>query len=306
VPLQTSPLLLTQNECVLPCQSYCNNLTLVAHFVSLSSTVSTHLKKLGTMSNHSNRLNYKAKYLAALKASEKSPVERERQIDRITSAASNTIVDATHSLSQVSHATFEAAAVAKKVTSLLNEFRHVGDLDLGDTSHGIDEKLTEMPLPITLRRVRDILKICEFRIGVLSVSYEETHSNLLKSEENVERLTESLKPLQSGLVSSTWIGPRPSSTELEDYKDSRPGEYNRHGITYADLSDDWYDVQMANGSIIRQNASGVYGVNTESDEDEESSDDEAKTAMVKRMSNRSAAIIPTAAKKPSISDKFSL
>lgn len=253
------------------------------------------LKKLGTefllMMSSNTRNNYKAKWLAALADGVAAPSENSKIVTDSLDSAFVAAADATSSLGKIQHSAMEAAAAAKRVMTVMDELSYIAGIDFGQAAHGIDSKLSTMPLPVMLRRIRDILKMCETRIGVLSISAEESHEHLLKSRERAKNLTKEVKPLQATIVSSAWIGTSPTESELEDFYDKKAENFHRHGIQYEDLDDDWFDTRVGNHTVLRQSNRTV------ADSDDDTSEDESATRALTQVSrikasNRTAALVP--------------
>lgn len=236
------------------------------------------------------RNNFKAKWLAALESDAARPVDSVQLVEKAVNGVSTTVTDASISLGQISHSAMEAASQAIRLSRTLSEFQTVSQIDFGDISHGIDEKLTKMPIPVMMRRVRDILKIAEMRIGILSVMAEEAGEAVKSMEQKVRSLGSEISPLQVKIVEHAWIGTSPTSSEFEDYKD-KTSDYHRYGIQYDDLDDDWFDTRLGNATL-RQPAAEIPSP---------SSPSSPATALVSmrrknhalKSQHRASAIIPT-------------
>lgn len=238
------------------------------------------------MSSSTARNNYKAKWLAALKESEQTPTERSSNIENTSQSIVNTSANASISINKIQHAAMETAAQAKKTIQTLVDHRITAGIDFGDVTHGIDNKLSSMPIPIMMRRIRDILLMCEMRIGILSISADESHRELVRSHERVTSLQRSLEPLQSSITNAAWIGVNPTASEFEDFQASGTNEYHRYGIEYEDLTEDWFDMQITADYTLRQK-----GVEDPSSSKNKQGNSRNERAIVPR-ENRTAAVIP--------------
>lgn len=236
-----------------------------------------------------HRNNYKTKWLAALADSETTPTQQQEAIAKSVQTLTNVNTDAALNLGRIQHECMQAASEAKKTISVINDFQQVAGIDFGESAHPIDEKIGSMPLPVMLRRIRDVLKLSTNMIGILAISAEESHRSLKMANETISGLTQSSKHLQAAIVSSTLIGHSPTSNELEDYQDTKEGDYYRHGIQYEDLNDDWFESRLTRNTVLREKRKDDS--DSESDDDYTTSSALSKSALVKA-TNRSAAIMP--------------
>lgn len=191
----------------------------------------------------STRNNYKAKWLAAVTGEGAGVIAQAAEAKNIAESVISTDVTAHLELQKLQNVTYEAASIAKSLISLMNDASFCGGVDYGKYDHAIDTKMSKMPLHIVIRRIRDIMKLAEFRIGMLTVACDE----MTEAGKNLSLELDSIRiqnqSLQKSTVSGLLLGPDPTSTEIEDFSDSHKGgrTYHRYGIVYPDLLDSVFD-----------------------------------------------------------------
>jgi hypothetical protein len=210
--------------------------------------------------------NYKAKWLAALKDTSSTPGTTADLLAKNLRSVQNVDTDAALALNKVRDASIEVAHVAKRVLTLLDEQSEVAGLSFGVIGVELDGKLSQMPLPVMMRRIRDVLRVSEARIGMLSVAANEYHLAYTKVEEAATDAKANQDHLQRALLESTYIGARPSSADLDDYRMTNGEDYARFGLHYEDLDDDWLETTMYKARGKRDRSADD---SDDSDEDEE-------------------------------------
>lgn len=239
------------------------------------------------------RGNYKAKWLAALGQLEEPDtvsVESRNKLRDGTLVAT----DAALEFRKIQTVTFEAAKAGKALVETLDEFQKVAGLDFGETLHEIDGKIGKMPVPILIRRLRDLLRIANMRIGLLSTAAIENHKVVIQLRDAIAACSPNTTTLDRTLKEVAWIGPQPSQSELEDFVATN-GNFARDELVYNDLDEDWFDTRLGNVAKLRIRTSD------ESDDGEENTDSEDEpevNALVRNENarhkrNRSAQVIPT-------------
>lgn len=219
--------------------------------------------------------NYKQKYLEALAAHRVGPIDQvdslRHKVEGLT--ASNT--DAALALRKVSSAMGEVNIAARSLLSEMDDHKHVAGLEFGVVAAEIDANLTRMPADIALRRVRDMLKIAEARIGMLTIQADDLYIANRTLTQSVERVESSRLSVTRALYETSWIGASPTKEEIEDFNDAPAGEYHRDGLVYNDDADDFIATRLLKSSTAR---TGIItpskDMDNNADGDESSSDEE--------------------------------
>lgn len=193
---------------------------------------------------NSTRNNYKAKWLAALKSDVETPSVSTAAVAKGLQTIRSIDSDTASAVNKIREAAIEAAVVARRVLELMDSEANVAGVDFGKVGVAIDSKLALMPVPIILRRLRDTLKIAEARIGILSVSANEYYTAHQKIVTEVDIVQSNQEHLQRALLETSYIGARPTTSDLEDYKDNKASDFTRFGLNYTDLPEDWLDLSL--------------------------------------------------------------
>lgn len=232
---------------------------------------------------HTTRDNYKAKWLAALRDGGNDVIDRAETAPKLAESVVSSEVSAHVELQKLQTITYETASVAKSLIALLNESSTVAGVDYGKHDHEIDGKISKMPLYVVMRRVRDILKLAQFRVGMLTVACEELNEAGQSMAEQLQIVHNQSLHLKRTTVNALMLGPDPTREELDDYTENRRGSqrYNRYGIAYEDLTDDVFENfgMHANHGFQNNNYSSEHESAYDSD-----SDNDQQIVSVKRNS----------------------
>jgi len=250
------------------------------------------------------RNNYKAKWLAAINNSDRHPDDEHKELKENVDAVNALQINTTLQIKRIQHPMMEAARNATNLLSVMDEFSAVGALKFGPAHHMIDSKLGEMDMVLIARRLRDILKLAEGRIGMLSVAYEDACDKI----EEIQNQTKSLKTFagKTGdvLTELFIIGAKPTERERQDLEQLEfDGDYNRYNIGYEDRDDDWELTQLAENAVLRARTPRTNQHVEEDDEEDDSSDEDETTTKsghrradsaiaLTHSRNRSAQIVP--------------
>lgn len=191
----------------------------------------------------STRNNYKAKWLAAVRDAGNDITDRAAEAPIISETVVNTEVTAHVELQKLQGITYETAAIAKSLAVLMTENRKVAGVDYGEVDHFIDAKLNKMPLYVVMRRIRDILKHAEFRVGMLTVACDELNEAGQTLATELHAVQIQSQSLQRSTLNTLLIGPNATREEMDEYADVQKEHkrYNRYGLSYSDLSDDVFE-----------------------------------------------------------------
>lgn len=223
--------------------------------------------------------NYKSKWLAALKETDDSPLVAAEKAGKVASTINTVNVNANLELGKLQRTTLEATGVAKSILNLMDEHRYTAGLEFGTCCLPIDGKLSQMTLQVMLRRIRDTLKIAESRIGILSIAANDLYEANALMRKHLKMVESGQLPLQRSIIECALIGPRATSPEMEDLRDSKTGEYHRYGMTYEDLDDDWLDRHLASGPT--HNNGAVDGDDSESDDANSDDNEKGSNALIR-------------------------
>jgi len=229
--------------------------------------------------------NYKAKWLSALKDNEKTPAQRLADQQKKLDAAASHTADATIALRRIHDPLVEAASRAKTVIECLDNFKDVAGHTFGEVGHIIDTKLGSMPAEVIARRLRDLFSIVELRIAMISITADENYKALNALSAAVDDHQRAQSPIQRTLVDTVFIGPRATSTELEDYTDAKGANYHRYGITYQPVDDEWLEQHLNGNTVLRT-------VSDASDADSDSEIDTPTATKIVVAKHRLAHVVP--------------
>jgi len=227
--------------------------------------------------------NYKAKWLAAARDAGNDVLEHAEKAPQVSETIISADVTAHVELNKVQVTAYEMAAVAKTLTNLMNETKVTAGVNYGEIDHAIDSKLSKMPLNVILRRVRDVMKHAEFRIGMLSIACDElteAGSTLARELRSVQVQSQFL---QKTTVDALIVGPQATSSELDDYGDlTRMNKrYHRYGLQYSDLNEDIFENFGMHANHRQQVANPPLDDESGDDSD---SDNDQQVAIVERNS----------------------
>jgi hypothetical protein len=236
-------------------------------------------------------MNYKAKWLAALSEKQTVPTQAAEANSRNVEQIQETSITATTQLRRLQSVMIEATRNAKSLAELMDECQSSAGIEFGLTSHSIDSKLGSMDLVIMARRLRDVIKLAEIRIGILTAATDnlaEANARLLH-DTSTAGIQNSI--LQRATVETLLIGNKPTDAEFEDYRDNNSGtRYARYNESYTDVDESYVVAQLSPGTQLR---SKVF--TDDNDELESDSDDGENNhrQLVSHRRNRSAVIVPT-------------
>nr|QXN75410.1 MAG: hypothetical protein [Grapevine-associated negative single-stranded RNA virus 1] len=240
---------------------------------------------------HTQRDNFKAKWEAAL-ATKRAELTAGRDSDAVATGARDTVFGTSAELRKLQHAVLEAASAGRQVLHVMEDFSDTGALKFGVHTSDVDGKLTDMNLIVIARRLRDIFKIAEARIGVLSIALNESHMNLMKVKENLSIIKTSNTQMQAMAMETLYIGARPRSTEIDDwFKDPTTA---RFGARYEDLDENWIDTELIkskhSSKITYANHDESSDDNDEQDEEDDYNDDNHTSNALVAQSNEVQAL----------------
>jgi hypothetical protein len=192
---------------------------------------------------HTTRDNYKAKWLAAVGNGSGGLVAESRNTERIVDTVINAEITTHMELTKLQAVTYEAAHVAKELAELMTETRLCAGIDYGESDHMIDSRLGNMPLHVVMRRIRDVLKMAKFRVGMLSVACDELNTTGEVLINQIQTIKAQSTHLQRAAVNTLLVGPNSTEEEYAEFGEARRsrGRYDRYNIRYDDLSDDVFE-----------------------------------------------------------------
>jgi hypothetical protein len=206
---------------------------------------------------HTSRDNYKAKWLASLPSTVQTGSEVLHEFQTGVNAVSHTQVNTAIELNRLRSTMIDAMNNAKDLVRLMDECQNVAMMDFGKTEHQIDAKIGNMDVIVMSRRIRDILKAAEARIGFLSAIADDQFKTGLQMQKELDTLQQPTLNLQSAAIETLIIGPKATETEMEHYNNPmRTEEFSRFGVPYEELEDDWvYSRIKAKGPSMHQSES---------------------------------------------------
>jgi hypothetical protein len=135
----------------------------------------------------------------------------------------------------------------------MDECRIVGGVDFGETAHPIDTNLATLDLIITTRRLRDLLKMAEGRIGILTAVAEDSAKAVSALEVEVESLQPHTFLLQKAVADSLLIGTNSTPEEYREFaRADRTTPYSRYGAVYEPIDDDWLTTNLTATSTLHE------------------------------------------------------
>lgn len=194
--------------------------------------------------------NYKTKWLNALENSRGDVVAKAEDDILAAKDASRQTTDAVLALRQTKSMVNELATCCKSLVGECDGLRELGGLSFTEIGHTVDTKLSSMPIHVALRRVRDVIKIAEARIAVLSIHSEDQFIANKKYSEMIPEAINAKTRMYRALVETCYVGDRPTTSEIEDYTD-KTTDYRRHDIHYEDMDHTWTDTMLMNSTILR-------------------------------------------------------
>jgi len=229
-----------------------------------------------------SKTSYKAKWLASLSDKQETPIAQAASLikgsDEIKNAQVNTVLQ----IQKVHGTLIQAAMCAKSLISVMDESSSTPGLDFGQVGHEIDSKITKLDSNLIARRLRDVIKLAEARIGVLSAIAENAlEANTLMANELLVLRT-STNSLERAAVESFYIGSQPTRKELDDLGEDPSTAHKRFGVVYDDLPDEWLDSALphaSNGYRTRRETLETL-VNGDDEDDESGSESETDSHAV--------------------------
>lgn len=186
---------------------------------------------------HTNRDNYKAKWLNALAAKGVDAYSKtDLNIAEIRSAR-DVVTNATLESRLQLEILREMAFAGVELQETLDEARQIGPLRAPAIKDEADEKLTKLPASVIIRRCRDLMRLASGRIGILCAHQETQEENMAKLLEAVQELSKKNSQLQSQLVETHHIGYSPTAEERHELVATAGSsrQYRRYGIVYTNI-----------------------------------------------------------------------
>lgn len=192
-------------------------------------------------------------------------------------------------LQKISSVTGEVASTARSLGQCFDDTRNVAGLNFGEFVSEIDSKINSMPVHTVLRRVRDVMKVAEMRIGVLTARCEELYDVNNMYETKLNNLVTSTNTAKRTLMNVDFVGPNPSPHEIDDFTSAPTGEYGRFGLKYEDLDDQWIEQNLFHDAVLK-----TPGLVRDEEEDSDADSDimEAQVKAMTVQANRRAHVVP--------------
>jgi len=209
------------------------------------------------------RDNYKAKWLAAIDPKstllEDISVDGGQTVDNVTSTHASLIAD----IRALHDTLIQGGNAAKSLCEVMDEFRLLGTIDFKEIQHNIDAKISTMPSKIIARRLRDVLRASQERIGLLSIMCMEQQDTIESLTSSMSILRHGTAKLQTTAINTLFIGQRATRDELEDYIKcpTKP----RRGSEYNEYDEDWSSVLTNDRSHIDESANNDHDFNSDDD-----------------------------------------
>lgn len=244
-------------------------------------------------------MNYKAKYLAALNNNGTTPQTVRTTLSNTTHDTTAVAVNTSLELVKLQTTLIESAHAARAVCELMDETRHVGNIDFGETHHIVDGKLGSMSLQIISRRLRDVLRMAEARIGILSAMCEDQHKTIELAAETAATVKGGIVDLQKASLDTLFVGRNATPDELSDLL-STPGAngFNRFDIEYHGIDLESEGLPLTAESVLqvtrhRKQDSAVSGMSAASDSESDTDNDAQSDNDGQRPDdNRLARVVP--------------
>lgn len=233
------------------------------------------------------RSNYKAKWQNALRQQQDDAAITAREEVHHIEDNKRINTDLNLAIQQISTVNGQITAAAADVIACLDESKNVAGLDFGEIHMEIDSKANKLPLHVSLRRTRDILKLVEARYAVLAIRAEELDEANKVYQAKIKSLQANSHLSTRTLLDNVWIGPHSTDAEREEYKHSR-SNYKRYDLSYEDLSDDWLTTHVMTGTVIKERVPPVPDLSDDADSEIE----DAKTRALTVSNNRLAVVTP--------------
>lgn len=199
--------------------------------------------------------NYKAKWMAALEAGQKTGAEVASVAEAYIESAVGTQFGVTEQLSALHQTLIEAGVAAKSTCDLMDECRDIGHLCFKEVQHGIDPRISEMPSKIIARRLRDVLRLAEERIGILTSICEDQYEALGRIGGQMNLMNIQNDKTQRAAFNTLYLGRAAKPNEIEDYI-ANPRAYHRNS-EYHELPEDWTSILTAHDRA-RLDGNGNY------------------------------------------------
>jgi len=216
---------------------------------------------------HTNRDNYKAKWLNALASKGVDPhakVDTDVEVIRGAQAvAANATVEARLQLENLR----DMALAGIELQETLDDARQIGPLKAPVVLDDADGKLTKLPASIIIRRCRDLMRLASGRIGILCAHQEMQEENMTRLLDAVKELSGRNSLLQSQLIETYHIGHSPTPDEGHELVATAGSskQYRRYGIVYTNVDTDNFLESLGVGP--------KRGAEQSSDEEEDDDDD---------------------------------
>jgi hypothetical protein len=180
--------------------------------------------------------NYKAKWLAALAAHVQTPTQEAENLEKRIEVIDSTQFNAHRELEALHDVLIECAQQARGGCELLDHTRDVGTLMFKEAIHDIDGRISKMPSRVIARRVRDVLKLLEERVGIQFAIIDNQRTAIGSMTQKLSELEISNRKLQRSVLTGLILGQNPTANEMEDYI-ANPSSVRRNS-EYTELSDD--------------------------------------------------------------------
>jgi hypothetical protein len=192
---------------------------------------------------HTTRMNYKAKWQAAVNAGTGSEKEEVLGLVKNASNIVGAEVQANLGLRKLGGTLMEAASAAKSLITLMDDAANVGKMQFASTSQNIDLRLNDGDFNLIARRLRDVLRMAEARVGILTEAYDDAHTALSEIKKAHISVSSQSELLQNTVANTLMIGNHATPEELTEFARANrtETEYSRFGSPYEDLDDDWTD-----------------------------------------------------------------
>jgi hypothetical protein len=233
------------------------------------------------------RVNYKAKWLAALDHNKISPANTAAETIEKLDVIHNVHIGTSVQVRKLQQTMIELALAVKSAGGLLDECQYVAGVDFGEVTHGIDGRLDALDAVIVARRARDIIRLLEVRVGFLAAAVETLDETSTEVANKISVTKTGADEFGKVAMSTLLIGPNPTQREADEYHDNtRSGVYRRFDVSYHDLPEDVSEVRMNAKSVLHQRNDSAVNL------DDSSDDDQGSRSSSLASVNRRAQIVP--------------
>jgi len=246
--------------------------------------------------------NFKQKWLDALAQQGQTPGERALEVKAKAGFVSTTNTDAALALRKISSSLAEVSLAATSLVAEMDSHMVVAGLEFGEIQSEIDAKLTKLPADIAMRRIRDLIKVVEARLGVLHAHAHDLHISNEILTEGIEKAHGSRKNVTRALYDVAWVGDSATQEEIEDFNDAHAGEYHRDGLVYEDMDEEYIMTKLFAKTSLRTVRTQLDNSDDEGDdEDNYSAESDPEDVTEKQLMqlasrNRRAQIVPASPK----------